>query len=95
MRKHIQIILLVISILIGIVLFSKDSYILSPITEDIVSLEYIINNINTKLNLNNGSNIYTLLEATKQMLETYNTKNLIILSDGANNKNYQILANLL
>ena len=39
---------------IGIVLFSKDSYILSPITEDIVSLEYIINNINTKLNLNNG-----------------------------------------
>jgi Ca-activated chloride channel family protein len=74
---------------IGIVLFSKDSYILSPITEDIVSLEYIINNINTELNLNNGSNIYALLETTKQMLETYNTKNLIILSDGANNKNYQ------
>ena len=73
---------------IGIVLFAKNSYIVSPITEDFTSLNYIVENLDTTLNFANGSNIFAVLEATKQMLKDYSVKNLIILSDGGNNDEY-------
>lgn len=74
---------------IGIVLFAKDSFILSPVTEDFISLKYIVDNIDTKLNFVNGSNIFSILEATKYMLEDFKVKNLIILSDGGNEDDYE------
>ncbi len=74
---------------IGVVLFAKDAFILSPVTEDFVSLKYIVDNIDTKLNFPNGSNIFGVLESTKFMLEDYKVKNLIILSDGGNNESYE------
>jgi Ca-activated chloride channel family protein len=74
---------------IGVVLFAKDSFILSPVTEDFVSLQYIVNNLDTNVNFTNGSNIFSLLEATKYMLEDFKVKNLIILSDGGNNSEYK------
>ena len=72
---------------IGVVLFAKDSFILSPVTEDFVSLKYIVDNLNTKLDFVNGSNIFATLEATKYMLAEYKVKNLIFLSDGGNSNN--------
>ena len=74
---------------IGIVLFAQNSYIVSPITEDFTSLNYIVDNLDTSLNFINGSNIFSVLEATEQMLENYNAKNLIILSDGGNDSEYK------
>ena len=74
---------------IGIVLFAKDSFILSPVTEDFISLKYIVENLNTDLEFVNGSNIYAVLEATSQMLKDFKAKNLIILSDGGNNDTYE------
>ena len=74
---------------IGVVLFAKDSYVLSPVTEDFISLAYIIDNLDTNVNFTNGSNIFSLLEATKYMLEDYQVKNLIILSDGGNDSSYE------
>ncbi len=73
---------------IGIVLFAQNSYIISPVTEDFTSLGYIVENIDTTLNFENGSNIYAVLEATSQMLKDYKVKNLIILSDGGNDDEY-------
>jgi len=73
---------------IGVVLFAKDSFILSPVTEDFISLQYIVNNLDTNVNFANGSNIFSLLEATKYMLEDFKVKNLIILSDGGNDSEY-------
>jgi Ca-activated chloride channel family protein len=73
---------------IGIVLFAQNSYIISPITEDFISLKYIIDNMDTTLNFTNGSNIYAVLEATQQMLKNFKAKNLIILSDGGNDEEY-------
>jgi len=69
---------------VGVVLFAKDSFILSPVTEDFISLKYIVDNLDTKLDFVNGSNIFSTLEATKYMLSDYNVKNLIFLSDGGN-----------
>lgn len=74
---------------IGVVLFAKDSFILSPVTEDFLSLKYIVNNLDTNLNFANGSNIDAVLEATKYMLEDFQVKNLIILSDGGNDNSYE------
>jgi Ca-activated chloride channel family protein len=74
---------------IGVVLFAKDSFILSPVTEDFISLAFIVDNLNTKLDFINGSNIFSTLEATKYMLSDYKVKNLIILSDGGNNNEYE------
>ncbi|PIF04685.1 MAG: hypothetical protein CSA86_01085 [Arcobacter sp.] len=74
---------------IGVVLFAKDSFILSPVTEDFVSLKFIVDNLDTNLDFTNGSNLFSTLEATKYMLEDYKVKNLIVLSDGGNNSNYE------
>jgi len=73
---------------IGVVLFAKDSFILSPVTEDFLSLKFIVNNLNTQLDFVNGSNIYSTLEATKHMLADFKVKNLIVLSDGGNDNSY-------
>jgi Ca-activated chloride channel family protein len=75
--------------LIGVVLFAKNSFILSPVTEDFISLKYIIENIDTNLDFANGSNVFSVLEATSYMLEDFKVKNLIILSDGGNDKKYE------
>ena len=73
---------------IGIVLFAKNSFIVSPITEDFTSLNYIVDNLDTSLDFTNGSNVMAVLEATEQMLKDYSAKNLIILSDGGNDDEY-------
>lgn len=87
-KKLQQIISLAQNATIGVVLFAKDSFILSPVTEDFISLKYIVDNLNTELNFVNGSNIFSTLEATKHMLLDYKVKNLIILSDGGNDNEY-------
>ena len=88
-KKLQQIIELAQNATIGVVLFAKDSFILSPVTEDFISLKYIVDNLNTDLDFLNGSNIFSTLEATKHMLDDYKVKNLIILSDGGNDNEYK------
>lgn len=73
---------------IGVLLFAKNSFILSPVTEDFISLNYIVDNLDTNLEFSNGSNIFAVLEATSHMLLDYKVKNLIILSDGGNDNGY-------
>jgi len=73
---------------IGVVLFAKDSFILTPVTFDFISLKYIVSNIDTSLEFTNGSNIYSVIEATTNMLSQYQNKNLIILTDGGNLDDY-------
>lgn len=75
--------------IIGILLFAKSSYILSPLTKDFVSLSFLVKNLDTGLNFDNGSNILGMLEATNKLLKNYSSKNLVILSDGGNSKSYE------
>ncbi|MEA3554628.1 MAG: tetratricopeptide repeat protein [Campylobacterota bacterium] len=74
---------------IGVLLFAKNSFILSPVTEDFISLNYIVDNLDTNLEFSNGSNIFAVLEATSHMLSDFKVKNLIILSDGGNDNGYE------
>ena len=73
---------------IGVVLFAKSAFVLSPVTQDFTSLSFLVNNLDNNLNFDNGSNVLAMLEASNDLLENYNSKNIILLSDGGNKKNY-------
>ncbi len=88
-EKLKQIIALSQNTTIGVLLFAKDSFVLSPVTEDFISLKYIVKNLETNLNFPNGSNVFATLDATNYMLEDFAVKNLIILSDGGNSDDYK------
>ena len=73
---------------IGVIIFGESSFILSPLTNDFTSLGFIIENFDYNLNINNGSNIFSALEASNKLLKEYKTKNVILLSDGGSSEKY-------
>ena len=73
---------------IGVVLFAKSTFLLSAVTQDFSSLKQLVNNLDKGINFDNGSNIYSTLEATQKLLKDYNSKNLILLTDGADNSDF-------
>lgn len=74
---------------LGVVLFAKSSFILSPITQDFNSLTYLVNNLDTGLNFDNGSNILSVLEAANSLLKNNSARNIILLTDGGNKDSYK------
>ena len=73
---------------LGVLLFAKSAFILSPITQDFSSLTYLVENFDNGLNFDNGSNIHSLLEASNKLFRNYSNKNLLIISDGANKDDF-------
>jgi Ca-activated chloride channel family protein len=74
---------------VGVLLFAKSAFILSPLTQDFNSLSYLVQHFDNGLNFDNGSNIFALLEASNKLLKNYTNKNILILSDGANKENFE------
>lgn len=74
---------------VGIVIFAKSSFILSPLSYDFTSLKFIINNFDYKVNIDDGSNILDALEASNKLLKDYPNKNILLLTDGGNKKSYE------
>jgi len=74
---------------LGVILFAKSSFLLSPVTQDFTSLKILIENLDTGINFDNGTNIYSTLETTNKLLKNYKSKNLILLSDGADKKEFK------
>ena len=74
---------------IGVILFAKSAFLLSAVTQDFTSLKLLINNLNTGINFDNGTNILSTLETTQQLLKDYKSKNLILLTDGADNTDFK------
>ncbi len=73
---------------IAVVLFAKSSFVLSPITQDVTSLLYMVENLDSGMNFDNGSNIYSVIEASIDLTKEYQNKNVIILSDGGDEADY-------
>lgn len=88
-NKLLDIIKLSKSNALGVILFAKSSFLLSPVTQDFTSLKILIENLDTGINFDNGTNIYSTLETTNKLLKNYKSKNLIILSDGADKKEFK------
>ena len=74
---------------IAVVVFAKEAFILSPLSEDLKSLKYLINNLDYTLDFNNGTNIYATLEAVNKLLKNYENKNLILLTDGGDKTDFK------
>jgi len=74
---------------LAVILFAKSSFILSPVTQDFNSLKILVENLNTGMNFDNGSNIFSTLEATNKLLKDYENKNLLLLTDGGNASSYE------
>ncbi len=87
-RKLLSLIELSQSNALGVILFAKSSFLLSPVTQDFTSLKILIENLDTGINFDNGTNIYSTLEITNKLLKDYKSKNLILLSDGADKKEF-------
>lgn len=68
--------------------FAKSSYILSPLTFDMTSLKFIVNNFSFNNNIADGSNILSLLEASNKLLKNFKEKYILIFSDGGNKEDY-------
>ncbi|MEA1915505.1 MAG: VWA domain-containing protein, partial [Campylobacterota bacterium] len=73
---------------IGVVLFAKSSFIMSPITQDFTSLMYLIEHLDTGLNFDNGSDMMSMIETADQLTVDFSAKNIILLSDGGNKSDY-------
>lgn len=73
---------------LGVILFAKSSFLLSPITQDFTSLKILVENLDTGINFDNGTNIYSTLETTEKLLKDFKNRNLILLSDGADKKDF-------
>ena len=74
---------------IGLVLFAKSSFLLSAVTQDFNSLKILINNLDTGVNFDNGTNIFSTLETTKKLLRNYSNKNLLLLTDGGDEESFE------
>ena len=73
---------------IGVILFAKSSFLLSAVTQDLASLKLLLNNLDRGINFDNGTNIFSTLETTQKLLKDYSSKNLILLTDGGDNKDF-------
>uniref|UniRef100_UPI004048DEAF VWA domain-containing protein n=1 Tax=Aliarcobacter sp. TaxID=2321116 RepID=UPI004048DEAF len=74
---------------IGLILFAKSSFLLSAPTQNYQSLKILINNLDTGINFDNGTNIFSTLETTTKLLKDYSNKNLILLTDGGDNESFE------
>ena len=70
------------SIEIGILLFSHNSYLLYPLTQDTKSLSSLITNIQIPKKLQQSTNLLSAFEASNFLLQNYLNKNILLLSDG-------------
>ncbi len=79
---------------VGVVLFSTSSYILSPLTNDVESLKKLVQRIDTKNVFDGGSNIQTAIQSASNLLKNKGDKNLIIITDGGDKKDFKDEINL-
>lgn len=73
---------------LGVVGFSNEAFMISPLTSDFSSLKYLISNLNfSNLNLQ-GTDIYSLLRSVDTIFKDEKNKILVLFSDGGDNKDF-------
>lgn len=76
------------NIRVGLVGFSSQTFLISPLTEDFNSLKFLVKNLRFDyLNLK-GTNIKSVLEVTNDLLKDEKNKILLIFTDGGNEDNF-------
>jgi Ca-activated chloride channel family protein len=73
---------------IGIIGFSSRTFMISPLTEDTETLEYLINNLSLDTTNLKGTDILNSLEVTNDLMLKNKKKVLVLFTDGGDNKDY-------
>ncbi|MDF1880720.1 VWA domain-containing protein [Sulfurimonas sp. MAG313] len=69
---------------VGLLLFAQDAYIAYPMSEDLQALSSSLERINFNKRFKAGSNLFAALEGSAYLLRSYQTKNILLISDGGN-----------
>lgn len=82
---------------IGVVAFSKDTFLVSPLSEDRASIHFLLNHLKPEYLSVGGSSISSVIASANEMVDNLNLKHLglLLLSDGADGKEIQTSLKLL
>lgn len=73
---------------IGIIGFSSRAFLVSPLTEDFGTLEYLVNHMNfDSVNLR-GTSVMNALEVTQDLMKKSEKKALVLFTDGGDKKDF-------
>lgn len=70
---------------IGVILFAKDTYLLSPITSDKKSLRFLLDRLDLSMANKHGSDIENMLHEAQKLFGKRDFKNILIFGDGGEN----------
>ncbi|MGB5964038.1 MAG: VWA domain-containing protein [Sulfurimonadaceae bacterium] len=73
---------------IGVIGFSSRAFLISPLTEDFATLDYLVKNMNLDSVTLRGTSVMNALEVTNELLKESEKKALILFSDGGDNENF-------
>ncbi len=72
----------------GVVAFSSVGFLVSPLSEDIPTVEYLVKNLNTDSLNQKGTDLMTPLQLANKFLKNEKEKVLVIFSDGGDSKDF-------
>jgi len=73
---------------IGVIGFSSRAFLISPLTEDFATLDYLVTNMNLDSVTLRGTSVMNALEVTNDLLKESEKKALILFSDGGDSENF-------
>jgi len=68
--------------------FSSRAFLISPLTEDFATLDYLVNNMNLDSVTLRGTSVMNALEVTNDLLKESEKKALVLFSDGGDNTDF-------
>ena len=73
---------------IGVIGFTSRAFLISPLTEDFATLDYLVTNMNLDSITLRGTSVQNALEVTNDLLSESDKKALILFSDGGDSENF-------
>jgi Ca-activated chloride channel family protein len=73
---------------IGVIGFSSQAFLISPLTKDIGSLKFLVKNMSFDNMSLKGTDIHSTLEVTENLLEKHKRKALLLFTDGGDKSDY-------
>lgn len=74
---------------IGLIAFAKDAFLVSPVTSDKKSLEFLLNGLDSDITSRQGTNVANALKQINDMFPKGGVKDVFIVSDGGEKKDVQ------
>ena len=73
---------------VGAIGFSSRAFLIAPITNDYLTLKYLVKNLDTQYTNVKGSSVIEALRSTQNLLKTSDKKALIIFTDGTDSNTF-------